>query len=69
MLFSATAAGYPCKVLLDDSASANVISQALAQRPHLNVVASVSQVTVSTSNTIQLSAAALFQQCTYSRLA
>ena len=51
MLFSVTVAGHPCKVLLDNSTSTNVISQALAQRLHLDVEASDAHITVSTGIT------------------
>ena len=51
MMFAATIAGYPCTVLFDSGASANIVSQDLAQRLHLDILACNAQVTCGTGNT------------------
>ena len=51
MLFPATSAGQPLKVLLDTGASANIISQALAHRLRLDIMASDAHITLGTGNT------------------
>ena len=51
MLFNATTGGYPCKVLLDSGATANIVSQSLAQRLHLDVSPSTAHLTFGAGNT------------------
>ena len=50
VLFNATTAGYPCKVLLDSGATANIVSQSLAQRLHLVVSPSTAHLTFGAGN-------------------